>query len=57
MVENLKNIEEIRKYKNKGTPKTIVNMGDIIYFKDCEDTPLGITNRILHSSKDFLEVY
>lgn len=53
------NIDEIEECENKGIPTPIVSEGDIIYFKDCEDTPLyyGILNSLLNKSKDFLEVY
>lgn len=53
------NIKEIEECENKGIPTPIVNEGDIIYFKDCEDTSLyfGILKSILNNSEDFLEVY
>lgn len=53
------NIEEIIECENIGVLKPIVNEGDIIYFKDCKDTPLyyGILNSAIYKPKDFLEVY
>jgi len=53
------NIKEIEECENKGIPTPIVNEGDIIYFKDCEDTPLyfGILKSILNNSEDFFKVY
>lgn len=53
------NIEEIKKCESRGLPNAIVSIGDIIFFKDCKDTPLyyWIANKVLYSSKDFSEVY
>lgn len=53
------NIEEIRECENIGIPKPIVSEGDIIYFKDCKDTPLyyEIFNSVLYKSEDFFKVY
>lgn len=47
------NIEEIRECENIGIPKPIVSEGDIIYFKDCKDTPLyyEIFNSVLYKSE------
>lgn len=32
--------EKIEKCESKGKPKILVNIGDVIYFKDCKETPL-----------------
>lgn len=34
------NKSDIEKCETKGIPKPLVNIGDTIYFKDCEETPV-----------------
>ena len=33
-------MEYILKCESKGVPRQLVNVGDIVFFKDCEETPI-----------------